>query len=120
MEQKAANLELSGRVSRLEKTVATKDATKKLTFVERAAKRPTKVAPKNIKDFSAYIRTRPEKQSHKVVNILTPKEIKNPIGYLVRTYNPSDDDNIKVQQIRESREKTECGFALARKRKRTI
>ena len=59
----------------MEKTVATKDVTKKLTYAEQAAKgsrnvnakRPTKVAPKSVKDLTAYIRTRTDKQSEKIV-----------------------------------------------------
>ena len=45
-ERKAVNLELSERVSSLEKTVAIKDATKEITFPVQVTKGSTKVATK--------------------------------------------------------------------------
>jgi len=117
IEQKAANLELSERVSSLEKVVATKVSTKKITFAEQAAKesthvaskaelaakRPAKVEPKSFKDLTAYIRTRPEKQSEKIVKIRTPDNGEEPMSYLTRTYSPGD-DGIKVKYARPTRD----------------
>ena len=61
------------------------------------------MVPKNVKDLTDYIRTRPVKQPEKMFKIRPPQGTQDPIEYLARTYSPGD-NNITVKPTRQIRD----------------
>ena len=85
-EQTTANLELSERVSRLEKANEPKGS--KSTYAEQAAKRPCKMVPKTAGNLSRLIQIRDdasETLSRQSLRIRTPAGVRDLLNYLART-----------------------------------
>ena len=99
-EQTAANLELSERVSKLEK--ANEPAGSKSTYAEQAAKkRPCKMVPTTTRDLAHLIRVRDkavEVPSTHTIIIRPPKGVTDPLNYLARAYNPGK-HGINVKKV---------------------
>ena len=104
-EQTAANLELSERVSKLEKANEPKGS--KSTYAEQAAKkRPCKMVPKTTRDLVNFIRVRDEAieiPSRNAVRIRPPSGVADPLNYLARAYDPGK-HGINIRKIVQTKD----------------